>query len=350
MRSRGMNIVIRADASAQIGTGHVMRCLALSQRWQVQGGQAIFVLANKSPSLEARLILEGMEIVYLSGEAGSNQDAQQTIDFCQQFSAQWIILDGYHFGASYQKNIKNFDVSLLFFDDNGHANHYYADLILNQNISANIALYQSREPYTQLLLGTQYVLLKKEFLAWRNWQRVINPISSKILVTLGGSDPDNVTLRVIQALQQVNSDNLEVIVVVGGSNPHYKKLQTEVATSRILITLQRDVSNMPELMAWADMAIAAGGSTSWELAFMGLPSIVITLADNQIAIATELAARNLVVHLGWHQQITLEQIGLAVEELINKPNQRKEVSKSGRELVDGNGANLVASQMLNMLA
>jgi UDP-2,4-diacetamido-2,4,6-trideoxy-beta-L-altropyranose hydrolase len=350
MKSRDMNIVIRADTSAQIGTGHVMRCLALSQRWRDQGGQAIFVLATKSHSLEARLILEGMEVVYLSGEAGSNQDAQQTIDFCQQFSAQWIILDGYHFGASYQKAIKNFGVSLLYFDDNGHADHYYADLILNQNISANIVLYQSREPYTQLLLGTQYVLLRKEFLAWKNWQRVINPIASKILVTLGGSDPDNVTLKVIQALQQVNSDNLEVIVVVGGSSLHYEKLQAEVSESTILIALQRDVSNMPELMAWADIAIAAGGSTIWELAFMGLPSVVITIAENQIAIATELDARNLIVHLGWYQQITLEQVGLAIEELIDKSNQREEMSKKGRELVDGNGANLVASKMINMLA
>jgi UDP-2,4-diacetamido-2,4,6-trideoxy-beta-L-altropyranose hydrolase len=344
-----MNIIIRADASTQIGTGHVMRCLALAQTFQEQGGQAIFVLANESSALESRLFLEGMKVLYLSVEAASNEDAQQTVDFAQQFAAQWLIVDGYHFGADYQKAIKDFGINLLFIDDYGHADHYYANLVLNQNISANQDPYIRREPYTRLLLGLKYTLLRREFWQWRDWSRVIQPIASKILVTLGGSDPDNVTLKVVQALQLLNND-LEVIVVIGGSNPNYAVLQREITDSKVTISLQRNVNNMPELMAWADIAIAAGGSTSWELAFMGLPSIVITLADNQIAIATELAARNLIVHLGWHQQITLEQIGLAVEELIDKPNQRKEMSKSGRELVDGNGANLVASQMLNMLA
>jgi UDP-2,4-diacetamido-2,4,6-trideoxy-beta-L-altropyranose hydrolase len=344
-----MNILIRADASTEIGAGHVMRCLALAQGWQYQGEQVTFVLANKSPTTADKLLFEGMQVVYLSVVAGSNEDARQTADFAQQFAAQWLIVDGYHFGADYQQAIKDLGINLLFIDDYGHADYYYANLVLNQNISANQDLYTNREPYTKLLLGTKYTLLRRDFWRWRDWQRVIQPIASKLLVTLGGSDPDNVTLKVIQALQLLNND-LEVIVVIGGSNPNYEVLQREITDSRITISLQRNVDNMPELMAWADIAIAAGGSTSWELAFMGLPSIVITLADNQIAIAAELAARNLVVHLGWHQQITLEQIGLVVEELIDKPNQREEMSKKGRELVDGNGANLVASQMLNMLA
>jgi UDP-2,4-diacetamido-2,4,6-trideoxy-beta-L-altropyranose hydrolase len=344
------NLVIRADASIQIGTGHIMRCLALAQAWQEKGGQAIFVLANKSPALEARLGLEGMKVVYLLVEAGSSEDAKQTADFAHQFEAEWVVVDGYHFGSEYQKAIKNFGVSLLFVDDYGHAGHYYADLVLNQNISAHEDLYQSRETYTQLLIGTQYVLLRREFWQWRDWQREINPIARNLLVTLGGSDPDNVTLKVIQALSQVNVDDFEVIVIVGGSNPHYEELQAEVAASKLSISLQQNVNNMTELMAWADMAIAAGGSTNWELAFMGLPSLVITVAENQHAIAAELDAQGLIIHLGWHQQITLEQIRLAVQELIDKPNKREEMSKKGRELVDGNGANLVASQMINMLA
>ena len=345
-----MNLVIRADASGQIGTGHVMRCLAIAQAWQEQAGQVIFILVNKSSTIENRLLLEGMKVVYLSVEVGSNEDAQQTIDFAQRFDAEWIVVDGYHFGASYQKTIKDFGLSLLFIDDYGHADHYYADLVLNQNISANQDLYTSREPYTRLLLGTKYTLLRQEFLSWRDWQRVINPIASKILVTLGGSDPDNVTLKVIQALQKVNNNNLEVIVVVGASNPHHEMLQAEFVESKLSVSLRRNANNMPELMAWADIAISGSGSTCWELSFMGLPSLVITIAENQRAIANELDARSLIVNLGWHQQITLKQISLAVEELIDKRNEREEMSKRGRELVDGNGANLVVSQMINMLA
>ena len=93
------NLIIRTDASTQIGTGHVMRCLALSQAWQERGGEVIFVLANKSSVLENRLLLEGMQVVYLSVETGSPEDAKQTVDFARRFNAEWAVVDGYQFGA-----------------------------------------------------------------------------------------------------------------------------------------------------------------------------------------------------------------------------------------------------------
>ncbi|OYQ63869.1 UDP-2,4-diacetamido-2,4,6-trideoxy-beta-L-altropyranose hydrolase [Pseudanabaena sp. SR411] len=345
-----MKLVIRADASTTMGTGHVMRCLALAQVWQDQGGKAIFVLANKSSSLENRLISEGIQVVYLLVATGSHDDVNQTVDFAQKFNAQWIVVDGYHFGTKYQKDIKDFGIKLLVFDDYGHAEHYYADLVLNQNISAHKDLYQSREIYTQLLLGTDYVLLRREFWQWQNLQREINPIARKILVTLGGSDPDNVTFKVIQALNRLNRDDLEVIVVIGGSNPHCEILQKLIADSSLVISLQQNVSNMPEVMAWADLAIAAGGATSWELAFMGLPSLVFTIADNQKAIAAELDRQSVIINLGWHKDVTVVQIGSVLQELISDLRKRETMSKKGRELVDGNGARRVVSEMTSMLA
>jgi len=340
-----MNIVIRADASALIGTGHIMRCLALAQGWQDQGGKAIFVLANKSPELEARLLSEKMIVLYLSVEAGCYEDAHQTLVFTQQFAAQWVVVDGYHFGAEYQKAIKDFGTRLLFIDDYGHTNHYCADLVLNQNISASQNIYINRETYTKLLLGTEYTLLRREFWQWRDWQRGINPIASKILVTLGGSDPDNATIKVIQALQQITVNDLEVIVVVGGSNPHYEWLQAEVAASHLTISLQRNVNDMPELMDWADIAIAAGGSTNWELAFMGLPSIVITLADNQKAIADYLGKMGLAVSLGWHENISIIDLAEATCKLVSSDVLRKEMSELGQKLIDGLGSARVISEM-----
>ncbi|ELS34319.1 MULTISPECIES: UDP-2,4-diacetamido-2,4,6-trideoxy-beta-L-altropyranose hydrolase [Pseudanabaena] len=343
-------LIIRADASIQVGTGHVMRCLALAQAWQDKGGEVIFILANKSTALENRLRSEGMKVVHLLVKTGSNEDVNQTVDFAQKFNAQWIVVDGYHFGAKYQKYIKDFGINLLFIDDYGHTDYYYADLVLNQNISAHKDLYQSREIYTQLLLGTQYVLLRREFWQWRDWQRAINPIARKLLITFGGSDPDNVTLKVIQALEGLNRDDLAVIVVIGGSNPHHEVLQKEIANSSLAISLQRNVSNMPELMAWADLAITAGGSTNWELAFMGLPSIVITVAENQKEIATELDTQGIIIHIGWYQQITLEKIGIALQEFIYDQSKRAEMSQKGKKLVNGYGAVHVTSKIANILS
>jgi UDP-2,4-diacetamido-2,4,6-trideoxy-beta-L-altropyranose hydrolase len=343
------NLIIRADASVVVGTGHVMRCLALAQAWQDKGGEAIFILANKSSALENRLRSEGMQVVYLLVEAGSHEDANQTVDFAQKFNAQWIVVDGYHFRAKYQKAIKDFGIRLLVFDDYGHAEHYYADLVVNQNIAVhNEDLYCSKETYTQLLLGTQYALLRREFWQWRDWQRAINPIARKLLVTFGGSDPDNVTLKVIQALDRLNRDDLEVIVVIGGSNPHHEVLQKEVVNSSLAISLQRNVSNMPELMAWADLAIASGGVTCWELAFMGLPSLLILLAQNQEAGIDKidgLSTKNLGLFSGLSPQKFTEEL----LNIINNPINRTKMSHQGKALVDGLGALRTISRLSNII-
>jgi|688.fasta_scaffold230594_2 UDP-2,4-diacetamido-2,4,6-trideoxy-beta-L-altropyranose hydrolase len=344
-----MQVVFRVDASTQIGTGHVMRCLALAQAWQDTQGQPIFIMANPIPALEERLKSEGMKVVHLAAEPGSLADAQETAALAHQFEANWVVVDGYQFGSEYQQTIKNSGLNLLFIDDYGHAEHYYADVVLNQNISAEEEWYQHREPYTQLLLGTRYTLLRREFWQWQGWQRTVPPVAKKVLVTLGGADPDNVTLKVIQSLQIVEVEELEAVVVVGGSNPHYENLKMAVQDSRYPIQVQQNVTNMPELMAWADMAISAGGSTCWELAFMGLPSILLILADNQRAIAQKLATLNLAVNLGWHQDVTIEEIGLALRESIGDRPKRETMSKRERELVDGNGARRVVSEMVNML-
>ncbi len=320
-------LIIRADASTQTGSGHVMRCLALAQAWNDQGGETILVLAEQILALESKLIAEGITLVYLETTIGSDEDAQQTASIANKYAASWVVVDGYQFGAKYQKELKGFGLKILFLDDNGHAEHYFSDLVLNQNISADINIYSSREPYTQLLLGTEYTLLRRDFLKWREWKRLVIPNAYKILVTLGGSDPENVTLKVIQSLSLIQNNNLDIVVVIGGTNPNYEQLTSFTKNSLLSISLQINVGNMDELMAWADIAIAAGGSTNWELAFMGLPSIVITIADNQKAIAAELDRQGAIINLGWHQDVTIEQIGLVLRELIGDRPKRETMSK-----------------------
>ncbi|MDZ8085258.1 MAG: UDP-2,4-diacetamido-2,4,6-trideoxy-beta-L-altropyranose hydrolase [Nostoc sp. DedQUE12b] len=336
-----MNLVFCVDACTQIGTGHLMRCLALAQAWQNTEKQAIFLMSNSVPALEQRLLSEGIKVVHLSVSWGSIEDARETASFARQLDANWLVADGYHFGAEYQRVIKDAGLSLLFIDDYAHADHYYADVVLNQNIYAHEGLYTSREPYTQLLLGVKYALLRREFWQWRGWKRETPTIARKILVTLGGSDPNNVTLKVIKALQLVELDALETVVVVGGSNPHDEQLQSASLDSRFPIHLKRNVTNMPELMAWADVAIAAGGSTSWELAFMGLPSIVLVLADNQRAIAQKLNEMGVSVHLGWHEDVSAAEIASAVAHLLRAAHTRVEMTRCGQELVDGEGSKRV---------
>ncbi|MFM6402863.1 MAG: PseG/SpsG family protein, partial [Planktothrix sp.] len=184
---------------------------------------------------------------------------------------------------------------------------------------------------------SRYALLRQEFWQWRGWQRTVPQVAKKVLVTLGGADPDNVTLKVIQSLQIVEVEELEAVVVVGGSNPHYENLKMAVLDSRYPIQLQRNVTNMPELMAWADVAISAGGSTCWELAFMGLPSILLVLAENQRLAAEKLDEMTSALNLGEHQNICHHTIKQKISMLIFSNKLRLKISQNCQCLVDGLG-------------
>ena len=339
----GQRLLFRADASTQIGCGHVMRCLALAQAWQDEGGNATFVMAAESPSLEARLRSEGFEVIPLAAKPGSAEDAAKTVDVARKGEASWVVLDGYHFGDDYQKCIKDAHLRLLVIDDNGHARHYSADILLNHNIHAHEEMYGHREPYSRLLLGTRYALLKREFLRWQGWQRKTPEVARKVLVTLGGSDPDNRTLKVINALGKVNVEGLEAIAVAGPCNPYVDALQQAVRNSGISLRLVSHAEDMPALMAWADMAVAAGGSTCLELAWFGLPMALIALAENQRPVTRGFAAAGAALNLGWHEDICPNEIARLLTKLATSVKQRSTMSRCGRELTDGKGAARVAT-------
>jgi UDP-2,4-diacetamido-2,4,6-trideoxy-beta-L-altropyranose hydrolase len=302
-------------------------------------------MAMKAPALEDRLKSEGMEVVHLSTKPGSPNDALQTVELASKMDTSWVVVDGYHFGADYQQRIKEAGLRLMVIDDYGHAEHYYADIVLNQNLHAYERLYTNREPYTQLLLGTRYVLLRREFLKWRGYKKEIPEVARKVLVTLGGSDPDNVTLKVIQVLKQVKVDGLEAIVVVGANNPHYEELQRIVRDSRPHICLESNVANMPELMAWADVAITSGGTTCWELAFMGVPFAVVILADNQRKVGESLEKFGIAINLGWHGDLSSAEIAEVLARLIKSAMLRIRMAQRGQQLVDGEGPMRVLMQI-----
>ncbi len=340
MQLEGTSLLIRADANARIGTGHLMRCLALAQGWKARGGQTVFITACESDDLRQRLSDEGFQVIAAEKPYPDSADWEITSQVLAAHSDAWVVLDGYHFDSAYQRQIKEAGHRLLVIDDMAHLDHYYADVILNQNINADQLDY-SCEPYTRLLLSTRYVLLRSEFLAWRGWQREIPKVARKVLVTLGGGDPDNQTLKVVRALQHVDVDGLEAVVVVGASNPHFRELQSVAGNSPFAIRLVQNVTNMPELMAWADVAVSAGGSTCWELAFMGLPTLMLVLAENQQGIATGLDEAGVALNLGWYTEASIAQVANTLVGLLEDRDLRRRMSQGGRELVDGLGSERV---------
>lgn len=335
------HLLIRADGSPRIGTGHVMRCLALAEGWQRVGGKVVFALAESTPALHQRLCREGIEVLTLHVEPGGKADAMETAELIQQHGSGWAVVDGYHFGCDYQRILKDAGLSLLVVDDYGHAGHYWADIVLNQNLHASEDYYRNREDYTRLLLGADYVQLRGQFQKWMNWKREVQPIGRRILVTLGGSDPDNLTAKVIQAVQMVNENVVEATVVVGGSNQHYAALLKMTDSSSVPIRVERDTPCMDEWMAWADVAISSGGTTVWELAFMGLPAIIGQIGPAEEKLVSGLARQDLFTRLGWFRDVTPGQIAASLIGLLRDAKSRSDMSRKGRTLIDGRGTERV---------
>jgi UDP-2,4-diacetamido-2,4,6-trideoxy-beta-L-altropyranose hydrolase len=290
------------------------------------------------------LSAEGIRVERLEVEPGSVSDANALVGFAKREKAAWIIIDGYHILGDYQVQIRKAVSRLLVFDDYGSAPEYVGDLVLNQNISATASWYQRRSPQTRLLLGPRFAILRQEFLRFARNGRGYGAIGRRVLVTLGGSDANNVSLTVLRGLAQLGTSDLEVVAVVGSANPHRKELEA-VAGALPRFAVRVDVSNMPELMAWADVAVSAGGSTCWELCFMGLPFAAVVLANNQRAIAERLAAEGIARNLGWHEDLTPEAVAKTVGSLLADKAARMEMAVKGGALVDGAGASRVVAAM-----
>lgn len=340
-------LMIRADASLEIATGHVMRCLALAQGWRGQGGEVVFVMAESTPAVERRLKAEQVGIERIDAEPGGLKDMELTRSLAVEKSAVWVVIDGYRFGAHYQQHVKAARQRVLFVDDYGHATRYFADLVLNQNAHADETRYRHRAADTQLLLGPQYALLRREFALWRDWKREISATGNRILITFGGSDPDNFTLRVLEALQRASLNGIEAAVVVGGNNPHLESLERAAEKSPKQVRLIKDASNMPELMAWADCAVAAAGATCWEMCFLGLPALLADLAPNQLPTARRLNELGAGFYLGNPKDISSSVICEKLQWLLSSAERRIAMSAAGRELVDGMGVSRVIRAMCN---
>lgn len=343
-----MNLYIRADAGSKIGIGHVMRCIALAQAWQDQGGGVTFISHCETEQLRQKIKHEGFHLIPVERAFPDSVDLESTLQILkkiQKFEPEdWFVLDGYHFTTDYQKAIYEAGVNLLVIDDMNHLSSYVADIILNQNSHAQHLMYNC-DKSTTLLKGTSYMFLRREFLKYRIVNRVIPRLAKKILVSLGGSDPDNVTLKIIESIQHMNEKGLVTNVVVGPASKHKERLRSVLESSGQAFHMLINPPNMVDLMADADLAISAGGGTYWELAYMGVPCIMFILAENQRCGAEELARSGAVMNLGWPNLLSCNDIAMAINSMIISKNKREEMSKKGQAMIDGNGASLTINAM-----
>lgn len=337
-------LLVRADASPEIGTGHVMRCLALAQAWQDAGGEVVYAMSSTTPSAQQRLLSEGCSLVAVPAHPGTAEDAAFTCELAHRVVARCVVVDSYEFGSEYQRHLQRDSWMLVCLDDEGRCEYYSADIVLNQNVTANANWYRNCRPGTQLLLGTSFCLLRREFNSWQQFKRKVKDHVHKILITLGGSPPAGLVSGVVESILAINLGDVGEVVVLGASTGSHEISEWRAKFAGKL-AIQKDISDMATLMTEADMAISAAGSTCWELSLLGVPTVLLDVASNQTSVALELEKRRCALYAGDGNKLDHSKLARTVEALLQSFELRKDISSRSRQLVDGLGSQRVLSAL-----
>lgn len=331
------HLLIRTDASPRIGWGHFMRCLAVAQAWRDRGGMVKFVASGLEATLAGFLHREQIECFEVNGEPGSEEDAAAASKYALEVGCGACLLDGYSFGDRYRSTLREGDIFLAGFDDNGETGGRSLDLLLNYNAHATVKLYPDRNQACELLLGPRYAPLRREF-SQSNTKR--HPISARprILVLFGGTDPLQRGASIARHLAESINSEVEVILVSGSSQPTDA---TPSTYSRLRCIGRPD--NMANLMQGVDLAVSAGGFSLYELLSFGIPVVTVGVAENQVGSLRALSSKNALIYLGMGGAVDDLFVAEQVAKLIEDAELRASLSANALELQIGGGAARVAA-------
>jgi UDP-2,4-diacetamido-2,4,6-trideoxy-beta-L-altropyranose hydrolase len=345
-----MKVVFRVDASVHIGSGHVMRCMTLALKLRESGAEVTFISRETAGHLCDYIERNGFLVHRIKphSKAVENEihvewDAQQTIFYLQSRIAEgeasqalfdWLVVDHYSLDHHWEQAVQPYTRKMAVIDDLANRAHI-CDLLLDQNLYANM-----QKRYSLLvpshciqLLGPQYVLLRDEFLEERSRIRIRDGKVKRIFVFFGGSDPTNETIKALHAIQLLNIPTIEVDVIVGSSNPFLEEI-TKTCSDMPYVQLHLQVNNIAELMSLADLALGAGGSTTWERSMLGLPCITIVTAQNQLEMTLAIEQLGAIWNLGWYYNVKVNDILDKIVHIIENPIQSLQTSQKALQLMD----------------
>jgi UDP-2,4-diacetamido-2,4,6-trideoxy-beta-L-altropyranose hydrolase len=353
------NLVIRADASSRMGIGHVMRCLTLANALHERGVAVLFVCREHDGHLCNLIEKQGFTVSRLPRKAGYRPEGTHARTACLGASWQedseltakeisklnskpdWLVIDHYMLDERWERALRPSVGSIMVMDDLADRNHD-CDVLLDDGYYDNFECrYDGLVPEKcERLLGPRYMLLRKEFADARRMHRHRDGVIRRVLVSLGGSDPANYTLEVIQAIRTLNRPSLEIDIVVGTSYPSFAEIE-RVCQAEANFHLHSQLTNMAQLMAASDIAVSAGGFTSYELAYMGVPSLLLPISKAQDKLADGIVKHGAAINLGLTEIFPFEQLLEGFHEVDRSPTRCLEMSRNGQQLVDGLGVQRV---------
>lgn len=347
------SVVFRADASLEIGTGHVMRCLTLADALMAKGAKCTFICREHTGNLIDYIGVKGHAVYSLPMGIGADsdlfhsawlgatqaQDAHACGPVLAKLQPDWLVVDHYALDARWEVEFVKVCSNLMVIDDLTDRTHV-CNLLLDQTFGRDANDYRDLVPEVcTLLCGSNYALLRPEFAALRPYslQRRVHPQLKHLLITMGGVDKDNVTTQVLIALRGCPlPDDCEICVVIGTNAPWLVDVQQQAQTMPWPTTVRVGVSDMAQLMADSDLAIGAAGATSWERCCLGVPTIMLVLADNQrkVAEGLEQAGAAVLVAAGSSSD---HQLAALLGTLISSTERLRAMSEASAAIVNGTG-------------
>ncbi len=352
-------IAIRADAGTIIGAGHVMRCLTLANVLRQCDHTVRFVCRAHAGHMQAVIQQQGFDCVMLPAPSiavDSNHaswlgadwqtDAEETRAALTQYGApDWLIIDHYGIDAEWETQVLATPSQLMVIDDLADRPHA-CDVLLDQTHGRATTDYAGLVPAnTTVLTGSVYTLLRPDFLT----QRVVaiqrgqhpNAAPPRLLLSLGAMDPTNVTSEMLSALAAHPwATDFSVTVVLSSKAPHLKAVQLQAAASPLNIAIKTDVADMAALLASMDIAIGAGGTSAWERACLGLPTVTLAIANNQQTLTHNLASAGLALAATSPADAVIQ-----LKQLHDDPALRQSLITAGMLAVNGLGAWQITQHM-----
>jgi UDP-2,4-diacetamido-2,4,6-trideoxy-beta-L-altropyranose hydrolase len=348
--------LFRVDASAVIGSGHLMRCLTLAKALQQSNWQVQFACRAHPGHLIQWLSDQSFDVITLQQPPDTEAtgyaawlgltEQQDATELSEQLQApvDLLVIDHYGLSSIFEQAMTGFYRKLLVIDDLANRAHQ-CDYLLDQNLYPKLhSRYNNLvNKEAQLWLGPSYVLLRPEF---AGFQRTVDPNKLRFLVFYGGTDELNLTSLTIKALQQLQKTDFNADIVIGLANPHKTELEKLCAEdTRFSLFIQ--TPHMAALMSKATLMIGAGGSTHWERCALALPALVVTLAENQVASTLCLGEAGVCGYLGQGHDLTQDKLSVAVQQLLDHPEQLQQMSDKARQLVPQGGGCAAIVERLN---
>lgn len=325
----GRLLAVRADGDSRIGTGHLMRCLAVAAAWVAAGGTARLCCVAIPDPLAERYAAAGVRL--------ERRPEWPPSDLLEGAAA--ILVDAPVVTDDTLAALAGHGPVLVTVDDMGARQRFPGDVVLNQNAHAGPPLYAGKTGAT-LCLGPAWCLLRPEF---RTRDTEIPPVAAhigRILVLMGGADPSGYSATAMDAAARAAaslSPVPSVTLVVGGANPALETLRQQALSMPVPVTVLHDVRDMAGLLAGADIAVSAGGSTVCELASLGVPMILGAQNDSEVGPAAAMAGREAAIDLGRLAALTSDTLAAAIVALAGDSARREAMATAARQVVDGRG-------------